>query len=102
LTCGRAEADQRLGGLSYLVDGRLGEEDSTMASSAARSRARFTGLDPIFQDAADFDLELIESRALDGNIQELIYRPHPTVAGCCWRQSLALAGRSGACPDTRP
>jgi dihydrofolate reductase len=34
-----------------------------------------TGQDPIFQDAADFDLELIESRTLDGNIQELIYRP---------------------------
>jgi hypothetical protein len=27
------------------------------------------------QGAADFDLELIESRTLDGNIQELIYRP---------------------------
>lgn len=28
---------------------------------------------------ADFDLELIESRTLDGNIQELTYRPtlHP-------------------------
>jgi dihydrofolate reductase len=34
-----------------------------------------TGEKPIFQDAADFDLELIESRTLDGNIQELIYRP---------------------------
>ena len=34
-----------------------------------------TGLDPIFQDAADFDLELIESRTLDGHTQELIYRP---------------------------
>ncbi len=34
-----------------------------------------TGADPIFQGAADFDLELIESRTLDGNIQELIYRP---------------------------
>jgi dihydrofolate reductase len=34
-----------------------------------------TGLLPIFQDAADFDLELIESRTLDKNIQELIYRP---------------------------
>jgi dihydrofolate reductase len=34
-----------------------------------------TGARPIFQDAADFDLELIESRTLDGNIQELIYRP---------------------------
>ena len=34
-----------------------------------------TGLDPIFQGAADFDLELIEHRTLDGDIQELIYRP---------------------------
>ncbi|MFF8392455.1 dihydrofolate reductase family protein [Streptomyces sp. NPDC016172] len=34
-----------------------------------------SGLDPIFQDAADFDLELVESRTLDGHIQELIYRP---------------------------
>jgi dihydrofolate reductase len=34
-----------------------------------------TGQEPIFQGAADFDLELIESRTLDGHIQELIYRP---------------------------
>ena len=34
-----------------------------------------TGKDPIFQGAADFDLELLESRTLDGRIQELIYRP---------------------------
>src|SRR5918995_5900640 len=34
-----------------------------------------TGLDPIFQGAADFDLELVEKRTLDGHIQELIYRP---------------------------
>jgi dihydrofolate reductase len=34
-----------------------------------------TGQDPIFAGAADFDLELIENRTLDGNIQELIYRP---------------------------
>jgi dihydrofolate reductase len=34
-----------------------------------------TGLDPIFAGAADFDLELIEHRTLDGHIQELIYRP---------------------------
>jgi dihydrofolate reductase len=34
-----------------------------------------TGVDPIFQGAADFDLELIESRTLDGHIQELTYRP---------------------------
>lgn len=34
-----------------------------------------TGAEPIFANAADFDLELIESRTLDGNIHELIYRP---------------------------
>jgi dihydrofolate reductase len=34
-----------------------------------------TGLEPIFQGAADYDLELIEHRTLDGHIQELIYRP---------------------------
>jgi len=34
-----------------------------------------TGRGPIFQGAADFDLELIENRRLDRNIQELIYRP---------------------------
>ena len=34
-----------------------------------------TGTDPIFQGAADFDLELIESRTLDGHTQELTYRP---------------------------
>ena len=33
------------------------------------------GVEPIFEGAADFDLELIESRTLDGHIQELIYRP---------------------------
>jgi len=34
-----------------------------------------TGDEPIFKGAADFDLELIESRTLDNRIQELIYRP---------------------------
>jgi dihydrofolate reductase len=34
-----------------------------------------TGMDPIFQGAADFDLNLLETRTLDGHIQELIYRP---------------------------
>jgi dihydrofolate reductase len=34
-----------------------------------------TGTFPIFQGAADFDLELIESRTLDGHTQELTYRP---------------------------
>ena len=34
-----------------------------------------TGEAPIFRGAADFDLELLESRTLDNRIQELIYRP---------------------------
>ena len=34
-----------------------------------------TGARPIFEGAADLDLELLESRTLDGRIQELIYRP---------------------------
>ncbi|MFJ4787534.1 dihydrofolate reductase family protein [Streptomyces sp. NPDC088794] len=34
-----------------------------------------TGLAPIFQGAADFDLELIEHRTFEGGIQELVYRP---------------------------
>jgi dihydrofolate reductase len=34
-----------------------------------------TGVEPIFQGAADFDLELLESRTLDGRTQELVYRP---------------------------
>jgi dihydrofolate reductase len=34
-----------------------------------------TGVDPVFGGAADFDLELMEARTLDGRTQELIYRP---------------------------
>jgi dihydrofolate reductase len=34
-----------------------------------------TGTDPIFGGAADFDLELVDQRTLDGDIQELTYRP---------------------------
>ena len=34
-----------------------------------------TGTDPVFAGAADFDLELLESRTLDGRTQELVYRP---------------------------
>jgi dihydrofolate reductase len=33
------------------------------------------GTGPIFQGAADFDLEMIDSKTLDGNIQELTYTP---------------------------
>jgi dihydrofolate reductase len=34
-----------------------------------------TGVEPIFGGAADFDLELLEHRTLDGRVQELVYRP---------------------------
>jgi dihydrofolate reductase len=34
-----------------------------------------SGEAPIFGGAADFDLELIETRTLDGHTQELVYRP---------------------------
>jgi dihydrofolate reductase len=38
-----------------------------------------TGADRIFQDAADFDLDLLETTTLDNRIQELVYAPrlHP-------------------------
>ncbi|WP_097871803.1 dihydrofolate reductase family protein [Streptomyces sp. rh34] len=36
-----------------------------------------TGTEPVLRGAADFDLELIESRTLDGRTQELTYRPTP-------------------------
>ena len=34
-----------------------------------------TGDEPIFAGAADFDLELLDSRILDSDITELVYRP---------------------------
>ena len=36
-----------------------------------------TGTSPILAGAGDFDLELLESRTLDGHTQELVYRPTP-------------------------
>ena len=40
-----------------------------------------TGIDPVFAGAADFDLELLESRTLDGHTVELVYRPTPHGVG---------------------
>jgi len=34
-----------------------------------------TGTDPVFAGAEDFDLELLERRTLDHDIQELVFRP---------------------------
>ncbi|WP_153504244.1 dihydrofolate reductase family protein [Cumulibacter manganitolerans] len=36
-----------------------------------------TGTAPVFGGAGDYDLELLESRTLDGRTQELVYRPIP-------------------------
>jgi dihydrofolate reductase len=36
-----------------------------------------TGTSPVLGGAGDFDLELLESRTLDGHTQELVYRPTP-------------------------
>jgi dihydrofolate reductase len=36
-----------------------------------------TGTSPILAGAGDFDLQLLESRTLDGRTQELVYRPTP-------------------------
>jgi dihydrofolate reductase len=36
-----------------------------------------TGTSPILAGAGDFDLELLESRTLDGHTQELVYRSTP-------------------------
>jgi dihydrofolate reductase len=36
-----------------------------------------TGTDPVLRGAADFDLELLEQRTLDRDIQEVVYRPTP-------------------------
>ncbi|MDR6972727.1 dihydrofolate reductase family protein [Leifsonia shinshuensis] len=35
------------------------------------------GISPILRGAGDVDLELLESRTLDHDIQELTYRPTP-------------------------
>ena len=40
-----------------------------------------TGDTPILAGAADFDLELVESRTLDGSSQELILPAHPARLG---------------------
>jgi dihydrofolate reductase len=34
-----------------------------------------SGREPVFAGGADYDLELVSSRTLDGNTQELVYRP---------------------------
>ncbi len=66
--------------VSTTLEGPLDWPDATLVSGDAVDVVASvitgqTGLDPIFQGAADFDLELVEHRTLDDHIQELIYRP---------------------------
>ena len=48
-----------------------------------------TGLDPIFQGAADFDLELIENRTLDGHIREADLPTHSPLTCTQFEEDLA-------------
>lgn len=68
-----------LSGDAVDVVARLKEEsDVPLRSHGSLSMNRAlmaAGLVDRVRDAADFDLELIESRTLDGNTLELIYRP---------------------------
>ncbi len=67
--------------LGFDVRTRVGEHPKVLWQTTATTGAALrinsgrTGVDPIFEGAADFDLELIEQRTLDSHIQELIYRP---------------------------
>ncbi|WP_238166165.1 hypothetical protein [Kribbella caucasensis] len=65
-----------------------------------------SGKDRIFEDTADFDLELIESHTLDGHTQQLIYRPTPAHLSSAtgraghparWTPDRAAAHRSLGC-----
>jgi hypothetical protein len=50
-------------------------DESDSVNTRMRNMPATVGTEPIFQGAADFDLERVESRTFDGRIQELIYRP---------------------------
>ena len=52
-----------------------------------------TRTERIFGNAADFDLELIGSRTMDGRTQEFIYRP--TLHLCGWQATSAPHGYRG-------
>lgn len=52
-----------------------------------------TGSDPVFGGAPDLDLALIESRTLDGHVQELVYRP--TLHGTPGTRRQPEAGAAG-------
>ncbi len=49
----------------------------TVAVDDLPRHLRWTGISPVLRGAGDFDLELLESRTLDGHTQELVYRRTP-------------------------
>jgi len=58
-----------------LLGGKWVGFQDQQAVAANPDKARRAGQIEVLQAAADFDLELSESRTLDGHTQELIYRP---------------------------
>ena len=78
--------------LANLVAGAAGLVDRVQVTLFPVTTGQ-TGLDLIFQGAADFELEPVESQTLDGHIQEPIYRPILHVAN--------VSGRSAARADVR-
>ncbi|SEM13267.1 hypothetical protein SAMN05414137_11929 [Streptacidiphilus jiangxiensis] len=53
----------------------MGEESTRSDDNSIPVITRNTSDDLVFADAADFDLELISSRTLDGRTQELVHLP---------------------------
>ena len=64
-----------LGRLTHATNAspQIRHTSSSKSSTVAPVIAGQTGVEPILQGAADFDLELIESRTSDARSQELIY-----------------------------
>src|ERR671935_1609571 len=54
---------------------RMRSLPTTVVSTTLEGPLDWPNATVVSGDAVDVDLELIESRTLDGNIQELIYRP---------------------------
>ena len=58
-----------------LMEFRRDTADGRLATPGTWAGPFPSGAPAIFAGAADFDLELLENRTLDGHTQELIYRP---------------------------
>lgn len=64
--------------VSKALEGPLDWPDATLVAGDAVdvvARLKEESPVPVFGGAEDFDLELLERRTLDGNIEELVYLP---------------------------